>query len=417
MERYEIIGGKKLYGEVEIDSAKNSVLPIIAASALVDGDVFINKCPKINDVICLVDILKSIGAKAEFINGGLKINCDSLNNCEIGKDLAGELRASVCMLGALLSRFKKVKIAYPGGCSIGKRPIDIHVKCLKALGATVLEEDGYVECCANSLKGANITLDYPSVGATENAILASVFAQGETVIFNCAREPEIKDFVDFLVKAGAKIYGAGTSVVSVVGVKRLKGVEFTPMSDRIEAGTFLIATAVSGGEICLKNCDFKNILNLINKLANYTCKITKFNDIIYIQSGKGGKPFSFSTGPYPLFPTDLQPQASVLSCVSSGRSVISERVFENRFSHFEYLKKMGAIVDLDGSVAHVYGVRRLAGAHVCANDLRGGAALVLAGLNAEGLTIVDGAHHVKRGYNNFDEKLRALGADIKLTEK
>ncbi len=417
MESYEIIGGKKLCGEVEIDSAKNSLLPIIASSVLVSGDVFIRNCSKIGDVLSLVEILKSLGAKTQFVDGGLKINCDDLSGYEIGENLSKGLRASVCMLGALLSRFKKVKIAYPGGCNIGKRPVDIHIKCLKALGATVKEEFDFIECKADTLKGAKITLDYPSVGATENAILASIFAQGETVIFNCAREPEIKDFVDFLVRAGAKIFGAGSSVVSVIGVKRLRGVEFTPMSDRIEAGTFLIATAVSGGEVCLKNCNFKNILNLINKLVNYTCKITQFNDIINIQSGHVGKSFSFATGPYPLFPTDLQPQASVLACVSEGVSVIQERVFENRFSHFEQLKKMQAIVDVDGCIAHVHGVRRLAGARVCANDLRGGAALVIAGLNADGITIIDGAHHVKRGYNNFDGKLRALGADIKLTER
>ena len=413
MEKYLINGGRKLSGKIKVESAKNSVLPILAASVLTDEEVVIENCPKIADVTSMLKILNSLGVKTRFDEDSLIINASGILEYTITETLSKELRSSVFMMGALISRFKKVKIAYPGGCDIGLRPIDIHIDALKSLGVTVTEKEGYVNCLAEKLTGREIYLDFPSVGATENVILASVMAKGKTEIKNAAREPEIVDLMKFLNSMGAKIYGGGTSTILIDGVESLSGATFKPIGDRIEAGTYLIATAITGGEVEIKGIDVKNISALIHKLCDNTCKITIKNDIIYLKSGSKGKAFSFSTGPHPFFPTDLQAPATALLSVADGVSVVTENVFEMRYKHIPELIKMGADITVKGKTAIIKGVERLHGASVTSFDLRGGASLVVAGLNAEGVTEVTGIKHIERGYFNMPQKLNALGADIK----
>lgn len=416
MGKYLISGGKKLCGEISVESAKNSVLPILAASTLTDEKVVIKRCPKIADVISLINILNSLGVETAFENENLIINSSGMNNYTIPERLSKELRASVFMLGALISRFKKAEISFPGGCNIGKRPIDLHLKSLKEMGVNSYIDNGFVRCSAEKILAKKITLSYPSVGATENLMLSAVLADGKTEIRNCAREPEIVDLMRFLNTMGAKIYGGGTSTILIDGVKKLHGTVYQPMSDRIEAGTFLIATAITGGELQLNNCNAKNICTLIHKLCDNTCKIAVKNDIIYMRSNGRGKSFNLHTGPYPDFPTDLQSQMAVLASVASGSSTITENVFERRFAYVDELNKMGADIRVKGRTAYVNGVLQLTGTKVRALDLRGGAALVIAGLNAEGITQVSGAEHVLRGYLDLDKKFRSLGADIKLVD-
>lgn len=416
MGKYLISGGKKLCGEISVESAKNSVLPILAASTLTDEKVVIKRCPKIADVISLINILNSLGVETAFENENLIINSSGMNNYTIPERLSKELRASVFMLGALISRFKKAEISFPGGCNIGKRPIDLHLKSLKEMGVNSYIDNGVVRCSAEKILAKKITLSYPSVGATENLMLSAVLADGKTEIRNCAREPEIVDLMCFLNTMGAKIYGGGTSTILIDGVKKLHGTVYQPMSDRIEAGTFLIATAITGGELQLNNCNAKNICTLIHKLCDNTCKIAVKNDIIYMRSNGRGKSFNLHTGPYPDFPTDLQSQMAVLASVASGSSTITENVFERRFAYVDELNKMGADIRVKGRTAYVNGVLQLTGTKVRALDLRGGAALIIAGLNAEGITQVSGAEHVLRGYLDLDKKFRSLGADIKLVD-
>jgi UDP-N-acetylglucosamine 1-carboxyvinyltransferase len=412
MEKYLIKGGRKLSGKISVDSAKNSVLPIIAASILTEEEVIIKNCPKISDVLCMIKILESVGVKTYFQDNALIVNAKSLNSYEIPSQYSKELRASIYMMSALISRVKKAKQSYPGGCNIGVRPIDYHLKSLKSLGVNILEDTDCIFCSASKIEGTKIFLDFPSVGATENIMIVSAISNGKTEIHNAAKEPEVVDLMKFLNSMGAKIYGAGTSTILIEGVKRLFATNFMPMSDRIETGTYLISAAITGGEIEVSNCDTKNISSLIHKLCDNACKITMKNDIIYLKSGESKKSFSFSTGPYPAFPTDLQAQATTLLTVSDGLSVVTENVFDMRFNYVAELKKMGANIDINGRNAVVNGVNRLHGADVVAQDLRGGAALVLAGLNAEGDTIISDICHIKRGYLDMDKKLKKLGADI-----
>ena len=412
MESYVIHGGNRLSGKVKVDSAKNSVLPIIAATILTNEEVAIKNCPKILDVINMVKILESLGARCEFFCDDLIIDAKNIDSFTIPCTLTKELRSSIFLLGALLSRLKRAEISYPGGCDIGKRPIDIHVDALKSLGVEINEDEDKIFCRYRKNHGGKIRLKFPSVGATENVILASVFSKGKTEIHNCAKEPEIVDLMCFLNSMGAKIYGAGTSTILIEGVEKLHGTTFRPIPDRIEAGTFLIAAAITGGEVELCNCKIKNIFALVHKLCNNTCKIRIKDDIIYLQSGRSRKSFSLTTSPYPGFPTDLQPQMTALAAVSEGESRITENLFDMRFGFADELVKMGADIKLKDNVAFIKGVKTLKGADVTARDLRGGAALVLAGLQAEGQTTLCGIRHVERGYFNFDGKLRSLGAQI-----
>lgn len=413
MEKYIINGGRKLSGKVSVESAKNAVLPILAASILTEEEVVIMSCPKIKDVLNMIKILNTLGVKTTFQRDNLIIDSSNINSYTVQSDLSSELRSSIFLMGSLLSRLKKARVAYPGGCDIGLRPIDIHINALTDLGVRIADLDGEIICSADKIHGREVYLDFPSVGATENIMLAAVLATGKTEIHNPAKEPEIVDLMNFLNSMGAKVFGAGTSTIFIEGVKRLHGTCYKPISDRIECGTLLIAAAVTGGEIEILNSDGKNISSLIHKLCDNSCKITLNNDIIYLKYKGSRKAFSLETGPYPCFPTDLQAQATALSTVSLGTSVITENIFETRYNHVPELIRMGADISVKGRTAIVKGVNQLHGASVVAKDLRGGAALVVAGLNAEGKTTISDIRHVERGYLDLDKKLLSLGADIK----
>ena len=413
MEKYIIEGGRPLNGEVEIQSAKNAVLPLLAAAVLAEQKVVIHKCPRITDVLNMVQILCELGFKTHFQGEELEIDGADAANHEIPAALAKEMRSSVFMLGSVIARFGKARIAYPGGCDIGLRPIDLHLSGLRRLGVKISEDGGYIDCKCEKLCGAEIVLDCPSVGATENIMLAAVKAKGRTVIRNAAKEPEIVDLAGFLNRMGAKVEGAGGAVISVEGVAKLKGVEYTPISDRIEAGTFLIASAMCGGELLLKNTDADNIASLIHKLCEISCKIHAEDDKIYIQSERRLSPKLVETSPYPGFPTDLQAQMTALACICEGSTVIVENLFETRFKHIPELIRMGADITVRGRSAFIRGVKTLKGADVFAGDLRGGAALTLAAISAEGLSSVSDLSHIDRGYSGFEYKLRRIGARIR----
>ncbi len=414
MDKYMIDGGRKLYGSVKLQSAKNSVLPLFAASILTDKRVTIRETPAISDVACMAQILRELGADVKF--RGEDVTIDSADACchEISSSLTKELRSSVFMLGSLLTRFHRARIAYPGGCDIGLRPIDLHLNALKRLGVRISERDGFILCECNKLCGAEIGLDFPSVGATENILLAAVKAEGTTVLAGAAKEPEIVDLQNFLNSMGAKVSGAGTDVITVEGVKELNGVTYKPMKDRIEAGTFLIACAICGGEVETVGVKNEHIGLLLHKLRENGCKIHIKNDRIRIEShGRLRSNRRIETMPFPGFPTDLQAQMTALNCICEGGSLVVENLFETRFKYVPELQKMGADIEVKGRHAFVRGVNGLRGASLVAGDLRGGAALVLAALGAEGVSEVIDLSHVDRGYSDLQEKLKMLGAEIK----
>ena len=413
MEKYIINGGNKLYGSVNIQAAKNSVLPILAAAVLTDGKVKILNVPQISDVKNMVKILTCLGCKAVYDNNDITIDSSSADCYEIPSALAHELRSSVFLLGSVISRFHMAKIAYPGGCDIGLRPVDLHLTGLKRLGVNITEKNGYIVCKCDKLCGNEIMLDCPSVGATENIMLAAVKAEGTTVIKNAAREPEIEDLQRFLNSIGAKVSGAGSGTVVIEGVQKLSGCEFLPIPDRIEAGTFLIAAAMCGGEMSANGVCHENISSLIHKLRENGCKIHIKDDKILIENHKRlASVKSIETQPYPGFPTDLQAQMTALCCICNGQSIITENLFETRFKYVPELRKMGADITVIDRNAFVRGVEKFKGANVVAYDLRGGAALVLAGLAADGRSEVMDISHIDRGYGSLEYKLRNLGADI-----
>ena len=414
MDKFIIEGGRPLYGEVEIQAAKNAVLPLLAASILTDERVIIHRCPRIRDVLNMIQILNELGCRTSFERETLVIDSADAANHEIPSALAKELRSSIFMLGSVIARFGKARIAYPGGCDIGLRPVDLHLKGLKSLHVRIEEEGGYINCACDRLNGADILLDCPSVGATENIILASVKGEGTTVVRNAAKEPEICDLQNFLNKMGAKISGGGTSTIRIEGVKRLHGVEYTPMPDRIEAGTFLIAAAMCGGELEIKGVFADNIAALLHKLREISCKITVKNDKIYIKGGGVRKSLRMiETMPYPGFPTDLQAPITALACICEGATVIVENLFETRFKHVPELIRMGADITVRGRAAFVRGVPVLHGADLVAGDLRGGTALTLAAVSAEGKSTVTDLSHIDRGYSGFEYKLAGVGAKIR----
>ncbi len=415
MSSFEIYGGKRLNGEIVLESSKNAILPMLASAILTDKQVVLKNCPDILDVRNMIEILTSIGVFIKRENKDIIICAENVNSNKIPFGVAKELRSSIFMLGALLGRLGKAEITYPGGCSIGLRPIDLHLKGVSNLGVTICKTYENIECFVDKLVGNSVYLDYPSVGATENLMIAAVLAEGKTEIHNPAKEPEIVDLMNFLNSMGAKVYGAGTSIILIDGVKELHGTEYQPISDRIEAGTYLVAAAITGGSVSVKGVDAKNIFSLIDKFCDITCKINVKNDIINLKCGGMLNSFGVETGPYPAFPTDMQAQMMALACVANGVSVITENVFETRFNHVPELIKMGANINVIGRTAMIKGEHYLHGANVCAKDLRGGAALVLAGLNAEGVTTIEDAYHIERGYADFDLKLKSLGANIKKT--
>jgi len=414
MDKFIIDGGRKLQGEVQAQSAKNTVLPLLAAAVLTDEQVKIRGVPTINDVENMLRILTEVGCAIRREKDCTVIDSSNAVSHEIPARLTKELRSSVFMLGSVLTRFRRAKISYPGGCDIGLRPIDLHLSGLKRLGVKITEEEGYIHCEADRLIGAEILLDFPSVGATENIILAAVKAEGVTVIRNAAKEPEIVDLQNFLNAMGGKVRGAGGGTVVIEGVKRLRGVEYTPIGDRIEVGTYLIATAICGGEIEASGVPPENIAALLHKLRENGCKIHTKNDKILLTSNGCLKSVDLvETMPFPGFPTDMQAQYAALCAVAKGSTLIMENLFETRYRYAAELKRMGADITVRGRAALIRGVERLHGADVTASDLRGGAALVVAALGAEGSSSVIDLSHIDRGYANFEYKLRKLGAKIR----
>lgn len=413
MEKYVINGGSALKGVVKIQSAKNSVLPILAATVLTDGKITVRDVPDIIDVRNMVKMLGCLGCRTTYCGCDVTIDASSAFGYEMPSVFARELRSSVFLLGSVVSRFRKAKIAYPGGCDIGLRPIDIHLAGLKRLGVKITEENGYICCRCDKLVGNEIMLDFPSVGATENIMLAAVKAEGITTIKNAAREPEIEDLQRFLNAIGARVSGAGSGTVVVEGVSRLYGGSFCPVCDRIEAGTFLVAAAMCGGEVELDDINSELLSSLLHKLRENGCKIWVEDGKIYLKSDRKLRSVkNIDTQPYPGFPTDLQPQMTALCSISRGHSIITENLFETRFKYVSELKKMGADITVIGRNAFVRGVGGLHGAELLAHDLRGGAAIILAALAAEGKSEVLDISHVDRGYSDFEYKLRAIGGDI-----
>lgn len=413
MGKYIIEGGKKLIGEVSIIGAKNSVLPVLAATVINNNTNTIFNTPKLRDVEIMEQILTSIGCKVSRVDNVVFVDSKPVSKIRIPEDLVREMRSSIILMGAMLSRFGEVEISYPGGCEIGPRPIDLHLKALKEMGAIIEESHGFLYCKAKELKGCEIQLDYPSVGATENIMLAAVKAKGTTIIRNAAREPEIIDLQSFLNSIGSKIYGAGTSVIRIEGVTSFNSTEHTIIPDRIVAGTYMVASAITGGEVVLKNIEVDHIQSIIAKLREAGCLIyNNCTTLKIIGPKKTNAIETIQTLPYPGFPTDMQAQMLALLCTANGTSIITETIFENRYKHVEELVRMGANIKTIGKVAVIKGVKELTGAKVTAKDLRGGAALVLAGLAAKGTTEVDNIYHIERGYDGIEERLRALGADI-----
>lgn len=414
MSCYIIEGGNRLEGAVNISGSKNASLPIIAASILNGSVTKLYNVPNIHDTQITLEILKILGCKITKKSDKIIIDSKSMQKTEIPEELMRQMRSSVVLAGAIIGRFNNTTISYPGGCDIGARPIDLHLKGFKRLGIDVEEEAGYIKCKCDKIIGNTIQLDFPSVGATENIMLASVLAEGETTITNAAMEPEIVDLQNMLNKMGAKVEGAGTNIIKIIGVKKLKEVSYTIMPDRIEAGTFLCAGAITGGKIKLNNVVPEHLSPIIHKLEECGCKINIEKNSIKLEAPKKLKAVDIKTMPYPGFPTDMQSIFTTILTVSKGTSLIVENIFENRYKYTNELKRMGAKITVEGKTAVVKGVRRLTGANVTSTDLRGGASLVLAGLQAKGKTTVNNIEYILRGYEKLDRKLSLLGAKITL---
>ena len=411
-----------LLGTVRVSGAKNAALPILAATILGTEDIILEDLPKLKDVEVMCEVLSSLGATIEKINEHtIKINSNTINKYEVDYQLMHKMRASFIVMGALIGRMGKARSSMPGGCAIGARPVDLHLKGFRSLGVNVdvEENDEYTDIFAHAdnLAGNKIYLDFPSVGATQNIILAAVLAQGETVIDNAAMEPEIVDMVNFLNKMGAKIYGAGTSTIRIRGVEKLFGATHQIMPDRIEAGTFMVAAAATRGDIILNNVIVSHMRPVIAKLREAGCDIYEDTDTLRIVATKKLKPIKVKTLPYPGFPTDMQAQFMALETIIEGKSEVIETVFENRFMHVDELRKLGANIDVEDRTATVKGVEKLHGAEVRATDLRAGAALVIAALCASGDTKLSDIYHIDRGYEDFEEKFRSLGAKVYRVEE
>ncbi len=413
MEKLVIRGGKPLCGTVRVSSAKNAVLPIIAASMLAETESQLADIPHLEDVKTICEVIRSLGGEVRKEGDTLHINAASITECEAPYDLVRRMRASFLVMGPLLARKGRAKISLPGGCAIGARPIDLHLKAFEALGATITLGHGHVEAEAkHGLKGARIYLDFPSVGATENILMAASMADGVTTIENAAEEPEIVDLVTYLNSMGAKIRGAGTNVIRITGVPALHGACHTVIPDRIEAGTFMIGAAMTDGDVFVENALSEHLKPVIAKLKEVGVTVEESVDGIRVKGNGSLKASDIKTLPYPGFPTDMQAQFMALTTICRGTSVVTETVFENRFMHVAELKRMGAAIKIEGRSAVVEGVSQLKGCDVKATDLRAGAALVLAGLVAEGETTVGDIHHIDRGYDSLVKKLQRLGADI-----
>ncbi|MHA0855851.1 UDP-N-acetylglucosamine 1-carboxyvinyltransferase [Paenibacillus sp. CMAA1364] len=413
MDKLVIEGGKALSGSIRIDGAKNAALPILAACMLTDGEVHLHNVPRLLDIEVMMNILKRLGCQVKREQEVIIVDTSSANSFHVPEDLMKQMRSSIFLMGPLLSRFGEVTIYQPGGCAIGERKIDLHLQGLKALGAVIEEKDQQILCKASKLIGADIHLDFPSVGATENIMMAAVFAEGTTTITNAAREPEIQDLQNFLNEMGASIIGAGTDTITILGVTKLHPCTYHIIPDRIVAGTVMIAAAVTRGEVTLTHCNPAHLTSLIHVLKRAGIQIGVCNDIMTLSCM--GRPKAIDrivTSPYPSFPTDLQSQVMVMLALSDGFSVMKETVFEGRFKHVDELTVMGADISIDLNCAFIRGVPRLYGATVEATDLRAGAALVIAGLAAQGKTIIEQVHHIDRGYDRIELLFQKLGADI-----
>ena len=413
-EKLIISGGNRLQGTVRIDGAKNSALSIMAATLLTKEVCILRNVPRLTDVDTMADVIRKLGVKVEWKeDNNLYIDSDNFNNYEAPYELVKMMRASILVMGPLLARLKRAKISLPGGCAIGARPVDYHLKGFEALGAQVEVEKGYIEAKVNKLKGDDIYLDFPSLGATENIMMAACLAKGLTTIENAAKDPEVVELGHFLNKMGAKIEGLGTDLIKIEGVKKLHGVDYAIISDRIEAGTYMIAAAITGGDVLIESADPLLLKPLIVKLEEAGVQIELEKNLIKVTGPDRVKAVDIKTLPFPGFPTDMQPQFMALSCIAKGTSVITETVFEKRFVHIGDLIRMGADIKVEGHSAIVKGVKELSAAPVMASDLRGGAALILAGLVAEGTTELSRIYHLDRGYVKLEEKLTSLGANIK----
>jgi len=414
MSRFIVRGGQRLSGTVKVHGAKNSVLPIIAASILAtEGQSIIYDVPLLDDVITIGKVLQSIGVNISYDQERAIIDAKHIESCEAPYDLVRQMRASFLVMGPLLARCGEARVALPGGCAIGTRPIDQHLKGFESMGATISLGQGYIEAHVNGrLKGAKIYLDVASVGATENIMMAATLAEGTTIIENAAKEPEIVDLANYLNAMGAKVRGAGTGLIRIEGVEKLRGAEHTVIPDRIEAGTYMIAAAITGGDVYVEGAIADHLKPVISKMQEMGVDIQTDENGVRVTTPGKLRAVDVKTLPYPGFPTDMQAPMMALLLVSEGTSIVTETVFENRFMHVDELKHMSADIKVEGRTAIVTGGARLTGAKVCATDLRAGAALILAALAAEGESEITGAHHIDRGYMNIAEKLQALGADI-----
>ncbi len=415
MDRLEIIGGERLSGAVRISGAKNATLPILAATLLAEGPVVLANVPHLNDVTTTVELLRRMGVDITVHDGvRLEIDAGAISEFRAPYELVKTMRASVLVLGPLLTRFGRADVSLPGGCAIGARPINLHVSGLQAMGADITIDNGYIRARAERLTGTRLILDTVTVTGTENLMMAAVLARGETVIENAAREPEVVDLANFLQQMGAQIAGAGTDSILIQGVETLRGTDYSVLPDRIESGTYLVAAAITGGRVKVEGARPDHLDAVLNKLEEAGATVQRGPDWVDLDmTGRRPTAVGLRTAPYPAFPTDMQAQFCALNSVANGTGTIVETIFENRFMHAQELQRMGADLSVEGNTAIIRGVERLAGAPVMATDLRASASLVLAGLVAEGVTIVDRIYHIDRGYERIEEKLAQLGAKIR----
>lgn len=413
MDQYVIKGGNSLHGDVVIGGAKNAALAILAAAVMTDETVTIDNLPNVRDINVLLQAIAEIGAKVERVNEHkVRINGSFIQDVRVDNEFIRKIRASYYLIGALLGKYKKAEVALPGGCDIGSRPIDLHMKGFRAMGAKVDIAHGNIKVEADVLKGTHIYLDKVSVGATINIMMAAAMAEGKTVIENAAKEPHVVDVANFLNGMGANIRGAGTDVIRIVGVEKLHKTEYSIIPDQIEAGTFMFAVAAAGGDVMVKNVIPKHLEATTAKLLEVGCQVEEFDDAVRVISDGKLQHTQVTTLPYPGFPTDMQPQMAVLLGMAEGTSTVTESIFENRFKYVDELTRMGADIKVESNIAIINGVTRYTGARVNAPDLRAGAALVIAGLAADGVTVVDDIYYVERGYENLEGKLRGIGASI-----
>ena len=405
-----------LVGKVKIDGAKNAVLPIIAATLLAEGKSVLKGVPDLKDVHVISDLLRHLGAEVEYKDGNLTVDASNITTCEAPYELVRKMRASFLVMGPLLARFNKTKKTMPGGCAIGTRPIDLHLKGFKALGANVIIDHGFVEANTEKLVGSKLYLDFPSVGATENIMLAASLAEGTTIIENAAEEPEIVDLANFLNEMGADVKGAGTNTIKIKGVKSLKGAEHNVIPDRIEAATYMVAAAMTKGDITIENVIMEHLKPVTAKLIEAGCEVIEMENAVRVIGPEVLKSVDIKTLPHPGFPTDVQAQFMAMDVVANGTGVVIETVFENRFMHVAEFNRMGANIKIEGRSAIVTGVDKLYGSKVKATDLRAGAALILCGLIAEGETEIGDIYHIQRGYVDIDKKITALGGNIEIIE-